>query len=149
LLRRARTLAEESSLVSHLLVRAFGAMVRAAPDADRSHAVVAQAERALQGRELCESCSMDFRASAAIASADAGDMDRAGRYLDDVERVAGMWQGGPWRAAVWEVRGALRRAEGDGAQAAALFKEAAELFATVKRPLDEARCRDAASALAV
>jgi DNA-binding SARP family transcriptional activator len=149
LLTRARTLAEGSGLVSHLLVRVFGAMVKAAPDPARSRGVVEEAERALHKREVCESCSMDFRTSAAIASARSGDLERAKRHLDEAERIAGMWQGGPWRAAVWEARGALRRAEGDAAQASALFREAADLFATVKRPIDEARCRDAASALRV
>lgn len=149
LLTRARALAERTELVSHLLVRVYGAMIKAAADPVRSRAVVEQAERVLRGREVCESCSMDFRTSAAIASADAGDIERAGRYLDEAERTAGMWQGGPWRAAVWEARGALRRAEGDGARAAALFREAAELFASVNRRLDERRCRDAAERLAI
>lgn len=52
-----------------------------------------------------------------------------------------MWQGGPWTAAVWEARGALRVAENNAAQAAAFFREAAEQFAAVERPVDEARCR--------
>ncbi|MGH7821795.1 MAG: BTAD domain-containing putative transcriptional regulator, partial [Candidatus Binatia bacterium] len=69
-----------------------------------------------------------------------------GRYLDDAERIAGMWQGGPWVAAVWEARGELRLAEGDPSQAAALFKEAADGFARVGRTLDEERCRTAANA---
>ena len=147
LLTRARTMAERTELVSHLLVRVFGAMIKAAADPARSRAVVEQAERALPTRDVCESCSMDFRASAAIASADAGDLERAARYLDEAERTAGMWQGGPWRAAVWEARGALRRAEGDRAQASALFREAADLFAKAKRPMDEARSRAAAAQL--
>ena len=147
LLAQARALAERTELVSHLLVRVLGAMVKAAGDPTRSRAVVEQAERALRTREVCESCSMDFHATAAIASADAGDLERAARYLDEAERIAGMWQGGAWRAAVWEARGALRRAEGDRAQASALFREAADLFARVKRPMDEARSRAAAAQL--
>jgi hypothetical protein len=55
-----------------------------------------------------------------------------------------MWQGGPWQAAVWEARGALRIAEGDHNQGAALLNEAADLFADSGRPLDAARCRAAA-----
>jgi len=56
-----------------------------------------------------------------------------------------MWQGGSWHAAVWEARAHLRHAEGDPAQARALFREAADLFGRIGRPLDEARCRAAAS----
>ncbi len=147
LLTRARALAERTELVSHLLVRIFSATIKAAGDPAPSLAALEKAERVLHGREVCDSCAMDFRASAAIASANAGDRERAIRYLDEAERTAGMWQGGPFRAAVWEARGALRQADGDAAQAAALFREAADLFASVKRPIDEARCREAASAL--
>jgi hypothetical protein len=58
-----------------------------------------------------------------------------------------MWQGGPWQAAVWEARAALRLAAGDRGQAAALLREAANLFAECGRPLDEARCVAATAAL--
>ena len=57
-----------------------------------------------------------------------------------------MWQGGPWRAAVWEARAQVRLAEGEGRQAVALFTEAADLFAGVGHRLSEARCRAAAQA---
>jgi tetratricopeptide (TPR) repeat protein len=147
LLSKARRLAERSTLVSHLLVRVLGAMVQAAPDPKRALEVVNEAEVALARREVCEPCSMPFRVAATTASARAGDRDRAAKYLEDAERLAGMWQGGPWLAAVWEARGELRRAEGEVDQAAALFLEAAEGFARVGRTLDEARCRVAADAL--
>ncbi|MEX2556783.1 MAG: BTAD domain-containing putative transcriptional regulator [Actinomycetota bacterium] len=147
LLSKARRLAERSTLVSHLLVRVLGAMVQAAADPKRALEVVKDAEVALARREVCEPCSMPFRVAATTASARAGDRDRAAKYLEDAERLAGMWQGGPWLAAVWEARGELRRAEGEEDQAAALFREAAEGFARVGRTLDEARCRVAADAL--
>ena len=66
---------------------------------------------------------MPFRVAAATASARAGDRDRAAKYLEDAERLAGMWQGGPWLVAVWRARGELRLAEGERDQAAALFRE--------------------------
>jgi len=58
-----------------------------------------------------------------------------------------MWQGGPWAAATWEARAEMRIAAGETARAAALFREAADLFASVSRPVDEARCRSAAAVL--
>lgn len=147
LLSKARRLAERSTLVSHLLVRVFGAMVQAASDPRSALDVVSEAEAVLARREVCEPCSMPFRVAATTASARAGDLDRAAKYLDEAERLAGMWQGGPWLAAVWEARGELRLAEGERDQAAALFREAADGFSRVGRKLDEARCRAAAVAM--
>jgi DNA-binding SARP family transcriptional activator len=145
LLQPALRLAESSSLAPHLLVRVHGAIVRAAPDPPRSVAAVQRADAALANRDLCPPCSMGFRVAATVALARAGDLQQARARLEGAERIAGMWQGGPWLAAVWEARGVLRRAEGDHAQATALFKEAADQFARARWPVDEARCRAAAT----
>jgi DNA-binding SARP family transcriptional activator len=145
LLQRALRLAAASRLAPHLLVRVHGAMIQAAPDLPRSVAAVQRADAALADRELCPPCSMSFRVAATIALARAGDLHQARARLEAAERIAGMWQGGPWLAAIWEARGVLRGCEGDHAQAAALFREAAEQFAQARRPIDEARCRAAAA----
>lgn len=141
-------LAESSPLAPHLFVRAYGGLVEAAPDAARSLAAVRRGDAALAGRQMCAPCSMGFRVAATMALARAGEVQQARARLDGAERIAGMWQGGPWVAAVWEARGVLRRVEGNEAQAAALFREAAEQFARAGRPLDEARCNVAAKASA-
>jgi DNA-binding SARP family transcriptional activator len=141
LLQRALRLAASSPLAPHLLVRVHGAMIQAAPDLPRSVAAVRRADAALANRDICPPCSMGFRVAATMALARTGDLPQARARLDAAERIAGMWQGGPWLAAIWEARGVLRRAEGDHAQAAALFREAAEQFAQARRPVDEARCR--------
>jgi DNA-binding SARP family transcriptional activator len=146
LLQRALRLAAASRLAPHLLVRVHGALIQAAPDPPRAVAAVRRADAALADRDLCPPCSMGFRVAATIALARAGDLQQARARLEAAERIAGMWQGGPWLAAIWEARGVLRRSEGDHAQAAALFKEAAEQFAQARRPVDEARCRAAATA---
>lgn len=112
-LGRAMRLAERIPLSPHLVIRVYGAMVEAASDPARSVAVVQRAEHSVAQRDMCEPCSMGFRVAAAICSARSGDLERARRHLDEAERIAGMWQGGPWLAAVWEARGALRLAEGD------------------------------------
>jgi DNA-binding SARP family transcriptional activator len=146
LLGPALRLAGGTRLAPHLLVRIHGAAVDAAADPQRAMAAVRRADAALAGQDVCIPCAMGFRVAASIALARAGDADRAGRRLAEAERVAGMWQGGAWDAAVWEARGELRRAQGDTAQAVAMFKEAAGRFASAGRPLDEARCRAAAGA---
>jgi DNA-binding SARP family transcriptional activator len=145
LLQRALRLAASSPLAPHLLVRVHGTMVAAAPDLPRSLAAIRRADAALAGRDVCPPCSMGFRVAATVTLARAEDFQQARARLDGAERIAGMWQGGPWLAAVWEARGVLRRAEGDHAQATALFNEAAEQFARARWPIDEARCRAAAA----
>jgi DNA-binding SARP family transcriptional activator len=146
LLAKALRLADRSPLVSHLRIRAVGVLVQAAADDDRAMGVVEQAEASWSPHETCEPCSMAFRVTAAGAAARSGDHARARLHLEHAERIAGMWQGGPWLAAVWEARGTLRLAEGDRSQAAALFREAAEQFGQMRRPIDEERCRVAAAA---
>jgi hypothetical protein len=84
---------------------------------------------------------MGFRAAAAIALAEAGELEQVGRRLDEAERLAGMWNGGPWVAALWEARGVQRRAQGSEERALVAFSEAAERFGELGRPLDQARCR--------
>jgi DNA-binding SARP family transcriptional activator len=139
-LTTAHPLAERSELAAHLVVRVFGALVEAADTRDRRQQVLREAERVLRPKFVCGPCSIGYQVTAAIANARLGELARARACLTDAERFAGMWQGGAWQAAVWEARATLRLAEGDRAQAAALMKEAAGLFAECGRPLDEARC---------
>jgi hypothetical protein len=58
-----------------------------------------------------------------------------------------MRQGGPWIAAVWEARGVHRQAQGDVAQASALFQEAASRYAELGRAQGRARCLSRAQRL--
>lgn len=145
LLNRARSLAYRSDIVSHLLVRVFGTMIQAAADPKKAVKVLREAERELAQMEACEPCSMGYLTSAATASARAGELDRARSFIAEAERIAGMWQGGPWTGAVWEARGNLRQATGEDEQARAMFREAAEAFTHAGNPADAARCLEAAA----
>jgi DNA-binding SARP family transcriptional activator len=147
LMQSALPLAERSGIPTHLVVRVFGVMIAAAATPDDASRIVATAKDRLGGMRVCQPCSMGYLISAGIASARAGDLQAAGSFVDEAERTAGMWQGGPWTAATWEARAEMRMAEGEPERAAALFREAADLFASVSRPLDEARCRSAARIL--
>jgi DNA-binding SARP family transcriptional activator len=146
LLREAKALADVSPLSSHLLVRIYAAMVQQPRDPWKAASVAEWADARLAGAEVCQPCSMAFLVAAAIARARVGDTAGARHHLEQAERVAGMWRGGAWHAAVWEARGHLRLAEADAAQAKALFREAADAFAASGRLLDEARCRAAVNA---
>jgi DNA-binding SARP family transcriptional activator len=147
-LAEAARLAEHSPLVSHLRVRILEGMVRSAQGWELCRRVLADAESLfVRAKEVCRPCSIGLRLAAATAWANAGEISRAHQWLESAERIAGMWSGGPWQAAVWEARAILRRAEGDSSQAAALLREASGLFAACGRPLDEARCLAAISKL--
>lgn len=140
LFRDALPRAEASPLSPHLTPRVQAGLIESAADEDAALAIVRSADRRLGRADLCPPCSMSYRIAAAKIHARSGDLDRANARLHEAERIAGMWQGGPWLAAVWEARGHLRRAEGNEAQATAMFAEAAGLFAESGRPLDRARC---------
>lgn len=139
-LQRGLKIAETNELAHHLVVRMHGGLVSSASNRSSLDRIEA-ADADLARGTTCPTCSMGFRVAAVMALARAGRLDQARRRLDDAERLAGMWPGGPWHAAVWEARGVLRHAEGNETQAVAFFKEAAERFAEAGRPRDEARCR--------
>jgi len=139
LLRDVLPRAGSSRLAPHLVPRVQGGLVDAASDEGTARDVILRADRR-PGSELCPPCSMSYRIAATKAQALAGDLPHAHARLAEAERIAGMWQGGPWLAAVWEARGFIRRAEGNEAQAAALFAEAADLFGRAGRVLEQARC---------
>ena len=144
LLLRAVRLAGAAPLAPHLLARAYAAKVLAAKSPDRASAAVEEGERELASSTACQPCSIGFHVAASVTRARSGDLAGGRSHLERAERIAGIWQGGPWQAAVWEARGTLRLAEGDHAQGLALLREAAELFAGAGRPVDSARCRAAA-----
>ncbi|MCZ8548539.1 BTAD domain-containing putative transcriptional regulator [Mesorhizobium qingshengii] len=111
LIRRATTLAQSSWLAPHLLISLKGLEVRAASTPEKMAATIQEGDRMLSAGHSCQPCSMTFRTAAAVALAEAGEVEQVNRRLDEAERVAGMWNGGPWVAAVWEARGVQRRAE--------------------------------------
>jgi DNA-binding SARP family transcriptional activator len=148
LLEKGEKIAASSWLAPHLAIRLQGLAVQAAPSTARAMAAITQGDRWLAAGGVCQPCSMGFRVAASMALAEAGELDGAGRRLDETERLAGMWQGGPWVASVWEARGGLRHAQGRPEQASALLQEAAVRYGELGRPADQARCEARAAALA-
>jgi DNA-binding SARP family transcriptional activator len=142
LIARAEGIAATSWLSPHLLIRLKGLSVRAATSREKALDTITEGDRLLSLQSHgCQPCSMGFRVASATALAALGELDQVGRRLDEAERIAGMWHGGPWAAAVWEARGAQRRAEKNEARALAAFEEAASRYAALGRPADEARCQ--------
>jgi DNA-binding SARP family transcriptional activator len=137
---RAQALAVTTWLNPHLWIRLQGLAVEAATTPEAAEDAVLAGDRALASGHTCQPCSMGFRTAAAIALAEAGTLDEVGRRLAEAERLAGMWNGGPWVAALWEARGVERRAQGSEERALAAFSEAAARFGELGRPGDRARC---------
>jgi DNA-binding SARP family transcriptional activator len=140
LLRRALPLARWSATALHLLQRVYGTMIRAAPDVETARAVVDQAMSTVGQEDACPFCSIMLAVPAAIACADAGDLDDARHHLAIAERSAALWKGSAWQASIAETRAHLHRAEGDAETARRRLREAAELFAAAGQPLDVDRC---------
>lgn len=138
LTRQAAALVDTTWLAPHLRIRVKALEVQLAATSEEALHEVLAGDRLLA--TCCQPCSMSFRTASAIALAEAGEIEQVGRRLDEAERLAGMWNGGPWTAALWEARGVLRRAQGNAARATAGFGEAAARFAELGRPLDHARC---------
>ncbi len=146
LVRGALPLARGAWLEPHLVVRLHAVLLEGSRTPRTALARLDDAERELAGSSVCPPCSVAFRVAEVKALARAGQVEPARRRLGDAERLAGMWPGGEWRAAAWEARGLVRRAEGNEHQAAALLLEAADLFDQAGRPLDRDRCRSEAGA---
>ena len=140
LLRRALPLARWSATALHLLHRVYGGMIRAAPDVQEARAVVDQAISTIGQEDMCLFCSIMLAVPAAVACADAGDLDDARKHLAMAERSAALWKCMAWQGAITEARAHLDRAEGDPDTARRRLLEAAELFAAAGQPLDADRC---------
>jgi DNA-binding SARP family transcriptional activator len=135
----ARDLVPTTWLSPHLEIRMHALAVQLAATPDEAVDAVATGDRLL-GAGICQPCSMSYRAASALALAEAGETDQVGRRLDEADRIAAMWRGGPWQAALWEARGVLRKAQGVPDRANAAFGEAAARYGELGRPLDQARC---------
>jgi DNA-binding SARP family transcriptional activator len=139
LIQRGLAGAEESWLAPHLIMRMQALAVRAATTPEQVAAAILAGDR-LMTNGACQPCSMALRTATAIALAEAAELEQVDRRLNDAERIAGMWHGGPWVAALWEARGVQRRAQKNEVRALAAFDEAATRYEDLGRPRDQARC---------
>jgi DNA-binding SARP family transcriptional activator/tetratricopeptide (TPR) repeat protein len=150
LIDEALDLARESDVGFHLLDRIYGTRIALATECGRGLPAVEEGEEAVRGPlETCPGCRITFAVPAAIASARAGDLERAAEYEKSVEWLANVVMRLPaWYAALEEVRGHIALAAGDPRGSAARFAAAAEGFAEAGHPLDRKRCVQLAEASA-
>jgi DNA-binding SARP family transcriptional activator/tetratricopeptide (TPR) repeat protein len=139
----ALDLARMSDIGFHLLDRIYGSRIHVATDPDDALSAVEEAESAVRGPlETCPGCRIHLAVPAAIASARAGDLERAHAYADAVDYLADVVMRLPaWYAARDEVRAHVALATGDRAGARRCFEAAARGYARAGHPLDERRCR--------
>ena len=144
----ALLMARESEVGHHTLDRIYGAMVEGAGDPSSGMQRVREAETAIQGpAETCPTCRITFIVPATIASARAGDIERARRYAHDCDTALEIIALPPaWHAAVEEARGWVARASGRPSDAGEHFRKAADGFRTWGQPLDAQRCTELATA---
>lgn len=140
LLNHGLPLARSSPFSAHLVVRMHEGLVRCGDGSTARHAIRASEEE-LTGRLFCLPCSLGFRLASVTKLAEMGAAGPAQQHLDVADDIATMWPDGYWHAAVIEARGTVIRARGAETEAVAMFLEAADRFAELGRPLDEARCR--------
>jgi DNA-binding SARP family transcriptional activator len=133
--------AGRSWLSNHLILRLQALAVRSATTEDMLADAILAGDRLLTP-DACQPCSMALRTASAVALAQAGDLEQVDRRLNEAERIAGMWHGGPWAAALWEARGVQRLAQANRVRAVAAFSEAAARYEELGRPIDQARCND-------
>ena len=141
LLHRALRLARWSTLASHLIQRVYGSLILAAPDPASARAVVDQALAETGTDDRCTFCQVMLEVPAAIACADAGDLEAAHRFLAGAERSAARWSGTAWQASVLEAGAHVAAAEGKTVDAATMLAQAARTFEGAGQPLDADRCR--------
>jgi DNA-binding SARP family transcriptional activator len=139
LIQRALADAAQSWLSNHLLLRLQALAVRAATTPEKVEEAILTGDRLLKPG-ACQPCSMALRIASAVALTQAGHLEQVDRRLNEAERIAGMWQGGPWAAALWEARGIQRQAQANQVRALAAFAEAAARYEDLGRPRDQARC---------
>ena len=130
-LEEALELAHISPLAQHLLVLAYGVLLRVPDDSAEALSLIERAETLFDPRWLCRFCPTGYHVAAATVCARAGELERAREFLERAERGADGWLGGPWPAAVAEARAELLLAEGD--QGAPLTVCAAPPKATPRR----------------
>jgi hypothetical protein len=135
-------MARESDVGHHTLDRVYGAMLRAATEPAAALRLVGEAETAIQGpAETCPTCRIAFIVPATIATARAGDLDRARGYAEDCRTALEIVALPPaWHAAVEEAYGWVADADGRGDDAREHFRRAAVGFRAWDQPLDAQRC---------
>ena len=149
MLDEALEIARTSDVGFHLLDRIYGTKIQLADNPAEALDAVLEAEEAVRGPlETCPGCRITLDVPAAIAAADAGDLERAGRYEQTCTFLADVVMRLPaWDAALHEVRAHRSLAHGDPSGAADLFRRAAATFNTVGQPFDAKRCNARAAAL--
>lgn len=137
--RRGLALAAEAPMAAHLMGRLYATAALDALEqgnlAAAARAIDAASEAAARYGD-CPTCGALLHPVAAEVYARLGDKDRAEKWAQAAEHVAGHWESGAWQAMA-EVAHAV---VASGEQAATRFVAAADLFERLGQPFQAARC---------
>ena len=143
--RRALEVGAATAMAGHLIPFVYAGLVAGA-EPSRVPGILSDAGEAMRALDVCEPCSMGLHLRSAGPLAALGDVRGASHHLEEAERIAGRWSGGPWHAAVAEARALVLRAQGSGtAEVDALFAQAQAGYRASGWASDAARCADATS----
>jgi ATP/maltotriose-dependent transcriptional regulator MalT len=142
-LEQALELAHVSTVPQHLLFHVYGALLQVPDDGPEALAMIERAETLFDPRWVCQFCPTGYHVAAAMVCTRAGALERAQEFLARAQQGAGGWLGGPWLAAVAEVRAELLLADGDRRTAGEALRRAAEGYAAAGQVLNERRARAA------
>lgn len=140
LIADALVISRWSPLSHHLQPLAFSALLRGTEDPGLALERLDDAEAQMRDTDGgCAYCGHAFSVASGIASARAGQLDRAATALASAEATSALWEGGPWPAALDEVRGEIAQARGESAAALELLRAASSGFSELGWPLEASR----------
>lgn len=140
-IHEALGLAQASTLAEHLVLLVHAPLVHVPRDPDEALAVVDRAEALLGEEPQCRFCPIDYHVAAATACATAGENTRARAFLERIDGVTTLWNGGPWAAAAAEARAAVLSSEGETEAATQALRRAIAGYAAAGQGRSEARVR--------
>ncbi|GBD15226.1 hypothetical protein HRbin26_00112 [bacterium HR26] len=137
--QRGLALAAEAPMAAHLMGRLYATAALDALEQGNLAAAaraIGAASAAAERYGDCPTCGALLHPVAAEVYARLGDKDRAEKWAQAAERVAGHWESGAWQAMAEVAHAVVAPSE----QAVARFVRAAQLFERLGQPFQAARC---------
>lgn len=139
LIADALVISRWSPMSSHLQPLAYSALLRGTVDPGLAQERLDESAAHIRDERGCAYCGHAYSVASALAAARAGQPERADEALAAAEATSALWEGGPWEAALDEVRGEIALARGDSAEALERLRSASSAFAERGWPNEASR----------